>query len=184
MKIIDHDFGKFNDINHLNPRFIAGRTKQKIIIDVLTSSDVCRRAATALEQEVRRLFPSLTKHDCGCNSNASREMKGPFNAYRGVIDVVHVIEHIMIDLMCSLTDLTICSGITCHYWNPPNRFDIFVESPNQKVSLFAAHFATSLVREIIKTRQANPAFSLLLEKIKQNKPENGKIDLSKALQLF
>jgi hypothetical protein len=184
MKIIDHDFGKFEDINHLNPRFIAGRTKQKITIDVQTSTEVCQRAAVVLEQEVRRLFPALCKHDCGTNVDAALEMKGPFNKFRGVIDIVHVIEHIMIDLMCTLTDLKICSGITCHYWCPPNRFDIFVESTNPKISLFAAYFATSLVREIVATQRADPKFSLLLEKITHLKPENGQIDPTQALHLM
>lgn len=167
MKIIEHDFGIFPEIEPLNQRFIHGRTKQKITIDVISSVDVYRKAFIVLEQEVQRLFPALSMHDCGTNTPGLQETKGPFNAFHGVIDVVHIIEHIMIDLMCNLADLKICSGITCHHWQPLNRYDIFVESIDQKMSLFAAYFATSLVREILATQHVNVKFSILLEKIKQ-----------------
>ena len=171
MKIIDKDFGRFQDVEHLNKRFIHGRTKQKITIDVVSPEEDYKEAYDILEQEVQKLFPALQKHDCGTNTEEHHEVKGPFNKFQGVIDIVHVIEHIMIDLLCTLTDMKMCSGITCRYWKPSNRYDIFVESTNQKVSSFAAYFATTFVREIIAKKRASPQFSVLLEQIKQSRPE-------------
>lgn len=165
MRIISHTFGKFPEIEHLNPQFIPGRTKQKITIDVYSSAEKFKAIYHKLNEEVHQLFPTILRHDCGKPANNVRR-KGPFHPYQGVIDVIHVIEHIMIDMMCHITDLTICSGITCHWWEPNNRFDIFVESTDQKASRFAAYYATSLVKDMLKNNQIDEKFHVLLNDMK------------------
>lgn len=185
MKIVDKQFGLFPEIEHLNNRFIFGQTKQKITIDVYSSLERYKSNFPTIVKEVKSLFPSIIKHDCGMNTHSKYEIHkgnvGPLHHFRDTIDVIHIIEHIMIDMLCSISNMVICSGITCHYWEPRNRYDIFVESNNQRNSLFAAYFATTLIKEILYTRTINPGFDHLLAKI--NRLSNTNNSLSSVLEL-
>ena len=103
MKLIHSEFGKFPDVEKLNKRFVPNRFKQKLTIDTLSPSENYRRAYPVLMNELYRLFPSLTKHDCSYRNDTqvghpTQSALEPLTEYHGVIDILHVVEHIMIEL--------------------------------------------------------------------------------------
>jgi len=56
-----------------------------------------------------------------------------------------------------------CSGLTCGWKNPDNRFDLFVECLDARVGLFAAQFAVHAVRKIMTKKLISPRYKQVLE---------------------
>ncbi|MDZ7261960.1 MAG: hypothetical protein ONB05_07640 [candidate division KSB1 bacterium] len=162
MRIVQTEYGEFPEISHLNKRFVPGRKKQKITLDVLSSRERYQQVYPKILDQFNEFFPSLRHHDC-CYQGSSPEKRGysfngPFKQFSGIIDVVHIIEHVVIDLQCSISRMPICSGITCHYWEPANRFDIFVECIDENVGLFSGLLAVDMIKTLLDKERLDPNY--------------------------
>ncbi|MBN1351384.1 hypothetical protein JXJ21_18345 [candidate division KSB1 bacterium] len=167
MRIINAEFGTFSEVEHLNNRFIKNRTKQKLTIDAISPRNKFQVAYQILIRELRRFFPTIEKHDCSLDDasylmHKGKTKSGPLHNFHDIIDVLHVIEHIMIELQCSVSLMPICSGITCQYFEPRTRYDIFVEAVQKNVAAFSGYFAVNLVKSIIKHGKLQPKFQNML----------------------
>jgi hypothetical protein len=146
MVVIDFQYNKFTEINHLNKNFIPGVNKLKLTIDVVSSSNVYENAYPIVASQFKTMFPNLKKHLC-CYEKMSQGFED--RTEEKIIDTIHFIEHVIIDIQCSVSKMKICSGITCNYYQPRNRYDIFVECIDERVGFFAAQFTTDIVQRLL-----------------------------------
>jgi len=154
MVVIESQYAQFQEIDHLNTNFIPGIHKMRLTIDTISSEDNYRRAYPAIVKQFVHLFPRLKQHSC-CYSKIGQSdlIHGDsipmIHEGNCILDIIHIVEHVIIDLQCSLSGMKMCSGITCNYKEPRTRYDIFVECIDQKVGLSAALTAVEMVQKIL-----------------------------------
>jgi|GEM_PF-2432384 len=154
MVVIESQYALFQEVNHLNKNFIPGINKMRLTIDTISSDENYQRAYPAIVKQFVQLFPRLKKHSCcyskiGQSDFTNEQLVPIVHEENYALDIIHIIEHVIIDLQCSLSGMKICSGITCNYKEPRNRFDIFVECIDQKIGLNAALSAIEMVQRIL-----------------------------------
>jgi hypothetical protein len=77
--------------------------------------------------------------------------------------MAHLMEHMIIDLQSNITGMDSCSGITCGYKNPPNRFDMFVECKDQTVGLFSVLFTTDVFARLLERGNITRRYHYLID---------------------
>jgi hypothetical protein len=169
LKIIDAEIGSFAELDRLNPRFIADSLRMKLCIATTEPDGYYLENFPHLLFRLMEAFPNLRRHDCG----AGNEMSGfrdveithhllPFNIVGGVIDTPHLLEHLIIELQCSLARMPVCSGITCGLWEPENRFDVFVECESESMAAFAGRLGVKIVNEVLRRGSVSPVLENLV----------------------
>ena len=151
MIVIDYAYGKFSEVNHLNSNFRPGINKIKMTIDVISPREVYRKIYPIAIRQFHDLFPNLRNHDC-CQEKASgvEECADLTNGTQNyALNILHLMEHVIIDIQCTITKMKKCSGITCNYHKPPNRFDIFVECIDKKIGYASASKVSELVQQLL-----------------------------------
>ncbi len=187
MKIIEIEWGEFPQVDHLNPKFIPGSTRLKATLEI-SFNDLERGELKNHIQELTQLFPSFSKHRCANEHGLSTSFqpKPGLQQVDKATDVAHLIEHMVIDLQCSLSRMRSCSGITCAYWSPENRYDLFVECASPKVGIFALRFAKEIVEEILAEDKFGPKYKKILQLarfIQKNTPISNDVgELSSSLR--
>jgi hypothetical protein len=147
MIIVDIDYKHFSEVNHLNKNFIPGVNKLKLTIDAISSSRIYQQCYPIIAAQFNVLFPNLKKHLC-CYEKLNNDFikKAQQNdTMDSITDIIHLIEHVIIDIQCSVSKMKICSGITCNYYEPRNRYDIFVECIDDQIGYYGAQLAIELV---------------------------------------
>jgi len=159
MQVVDTKYGLFPEVNHLNSRFVPNRPRLKLTVDMLYPEEHYVESFPYLAQKLVELFPTLRHHRC-CEEDSPPACgeQVPIRTTGQAIDVVHLIEHVIIDLQCRITSMDMCSGITCHYWSPGNRYDIFVECVDEKVGLFSARLAVDLVGSCLRRKSVDEEY--------------------------
>ena len=118
--------------------------------------------------QLAELFPRISQHTC-CTEYESaplylEEEEGVSIKRVGeTADVAHLIEHLIVDMQISLGGMRRCSGLTCGWKDPENRFDLFVECVDARVGLFAAQFAVYLVTQIMARKKLSQRNELVLK---------------------
>jgi len=164
MKIIEMKWGKFPKVDHLNPKFIPGSMRLKATLEI-SPDGLGKRELKNYIQELNQLFPSFKRHRCENEHGltTSFQPKPGLKQVDEATDIAHLIEHMVIDLQCSLGQMRSCSGITCAYWNPENRYDLFVECRDREVGVFALKIASEIVDEIVTEGKFSPKFKKILQ---------------------
>lgn len=115
-------------------------------------------------------FPTLADHRC-CGANSLRESLFGGGRRRGCsvtdrdpgVDAAHLLEHLIIDIQHYVGRMRICSGVTCAYHDPPDRYDIFVECPEEKVGLLSASIAVGVLVDLMTGQDVNPHYRRIME---------------------
>jgi hypothetical protein len=81
----------------------------------------------------------------------------PIKIVGDVIDTAHILEHLIIELQCSLAKMPMCSGVTCRLWEPENRFDVFVECDNASMGNFAGRLGVKIINDVINHGNLSPS---------------------------
>jgi len=164
VKIIEIKWGKFPQVDHLNSDFIPGSKRLKATLEI-TFNGLGRRNLGDCIRELAELFPSLTRHRCENEHGLSTSFrpKPGLKMVDMATDIVHLIEHMVIDLQCTLGGMRSCSGITCAYWSPENRYDLFVECTDRKVGVFALMLAGEIVEKILTDGRLDPKYKKILK---------------------
>jgi len=69
-----------------------------------------------------------------------------------------MLEHIIIDFQHEIAAMSICSGVTCGYESPRNRYDVFIESPGRRVSRLCITLACELMNGLLRGQQPDPLY--------------------------
>lgn len=154
MIVVDIQYNAFSEVNHLNQNFIPGVNKLKLTIDAISSTKVYQDTYHIIAAQCSQLFPNLRNHLC-CYEKLDKELTNHNHenkeSHDYVTDIIHLIEHVIIDVQCSISKMKICSGITCNYYEPRNRYDIFVECIDEQVGYYAAQLAIELICRILNS---------------------------------
>jgi hypothetical protein len=167
LDIREISYGEFREISDLNPRFRSGSRKVRIVLDVHSP----RPGTDGLDLAgvfgtLSRLLPSLERHQCG--EHLFSDLKSGKRTASGerleqLTDLAHMMEHVVIDLQSKITGMTLCSGITCGYKEPENRFDLFVECEDKKVGVFSALFAADLLDRLLSKKGISKRYYALVD---------------------
>ena len=155
------EFGLFAEISPLNPRFIAGHERLKLTLEVRLPEIATAVPPAAFVKALEDLFPGLALHRC-CGENRIHEtlfMQEPDD----IVDIAHLLEHLIIDFQHAIADMSACSGITCGYESPRCRYDIFVESPARKVSELCVAVASALMNELLRGRAPDSMYARVVK---------------------
>jgi len=164
------EFGLFDEITALNPRFIAGHERLKLTMEVRLPAFATAIPTAGFVQSLEQLFPGLALHRC-CGENKLHEtLFNPLiendrhsdDAVRqpdDFVDVAHLFEHLVIDFQHAIANMGACSGITCGYETPRSRYDIFVESPARGVSELCVGMAWVLMNELMRGRTPDAVYA-------------------------
>jgi len=137
-------------IGMLNHNFDPDRRHLVVTLDVEGYVSPPANDFHTIYHALSDLLPTLSQHRC-CEEWENtplflNEDEGvSLKWVNEVADVAHLVEHVIVDLQCAITDMTKCSGITCGHKDPENRFDLFIECDDPTVGAFSAHFANYLV---------------------------------------
>jgi hypothetical protein len=78
-------------------------------------------------------------------------------------DFPHLLEHLIADLQCTLTGINGTSAAICGWKNPGQRFDLFIESDDSRIGVFAACFGANLVNNFLAGRPGEDDYGLILQ---------------------
>lgn len=157
MKIIAISHGKFTDISYLHRNFQNGVKRLRITVEVNRSFKKNGHFSFVFNQ-LLTIMPSLARHKC-CENwigpwPAPKLSSGiPIKKVGDSTDFAHLVEHVIIDLMCNVGQMSLCSGITCGYQSPQNRFDLFIECPDKRIGVFSANLAVYLLDNLLSGRK-------------------------------
>jgi hypothetical protein len=165
LDIREISYGEFREISDLNPRFRSGSQKVRIVLDVHSPQTEGVDLPTVFGR-LRCLLPSLERHQCG--EHLFSDLKSGRKAPSGerlerLTDIAHIMEHVIIDLQSKITGVSLCSGITCGYKQPDNRFDLFVECEDKKVGVFSALFAADLLDRLLSRKGISKRYYALVD---------------------
>lgn len=156
MKLIATKHDYFPDIDAYNPRFRIGSLRLKLTIDTLSPRKFYLNRFPALLFDVLDLFPRIKHHRCAHGKSESRfrdyntgHWMAPIRIIGDVIDTVHLLEHVILELNCQIGGMEICSGLTCNYWEPENRYDVFIECDDFALGIFSTNFGLKLFHQLL-----------------------------------
>ncbi len=167
LDIKEISYGEFREISDLNPRFRAGSRKVKVVLEVHAPEvDAGQADLSSVFAGLNHLLPSLERHQCGENlfDDLKSGKKGSFGEQlERITDIAHIMEHVIIDLQSKITGMNTCSGITCGYKEPNNRFDLFVECKDKRVGVLSAFFAADLLKRLLSGRGVSRRYFALID---------------------
>jgi len=155
------EFGFFPEITPLNPRFVAGHRRLKLTLDIETLAGPSGLAA-GMWEALRAAFPLLSRHRCGDHRTeetfaAGGHIRTPSRT--DDVEIAHLLEHLVIDCQHEIAGMKSCSGVTCAYKIPRNRFDLFIESPGPDVSRLCVALAMALLNDLARGAPADPVYA-------------------------
>ncbi|HEY3175466.1 MAG TPA: hypothetical protein VGK94_06855 [Candidatus Polarisedimenticolia bacterium] len=169
MALIGLTFGTFPEVTALNKRFVPGQRRLKLTLDVHLGAGTAHASPSSLIEGLERICPSLSRHVC-CGDNRIQETffdagRRPSCAMREVddtVDTAHLLEHLIIDFQHGIADMRVCSGVTCGYRAPEHRYDLFVESPDERVSRLGVALAMDLMNGLLRGVPADPLYAKIV----------------------
>jgi len=168
MKILAIAYGHFPKVFKLYSRFQPDVGHLKVVLDDVPSDGFDQADFVATYRQLATFFPSITEHSC-CEEWESaplfiREEQGVSIKRVGEsADVAHLIEHVIVDMQVNIGGMQRCSGLTCGWRDPENRFDLFVECIDSRIGLFAAQFAVYLVSRMLSKRKLSGRYKFVLQ---------------------
>ncbi len=155
LEVLEIAHGEYPHVVSLNRDFRQGTKKLKLTLRIADPRGLPR--ARDLMETLGEFLPSLSYHRC-CGSNSLQETffergRRLRCAVEGVdegVDIAHLIEHVIIDVQHYVGRMRICSGVTCAYADPNDRYDVFVESPEESVGRASAVLALNLVGDLLE----------------------------------
>lgn len=165
ISILSMDHGLFPEIAPLNPALSATRDKLKITLDI--SDDLAGRLVQADRSFRSRLLdvcPTLNRHACRGDNGVTPLDPDVLGEICGLkraddpVDVAHLLEHMVIDLVVEISGISRCSGVTCGLHEPTNRFHVYVECEDDSVGRIAVQVAVEALIKLLEAKEGPERF--------------------------
>jgi hypothetical protein len=155
-------------VTRLNPSFRPGVPRLRLTLSIAAGGR--RTPVAAFLESMSAFLPSLSLHRC-CGNNDLQESFFQREQRKGCavgdaddgVDLAHLLEHVLIDLLHHVGRLKRCSGVTCAWTSPKDRFDVFVESDEEKLGRACAGIGLDLVVDLMEGRALDSRYKCLLE---------------------
>jgi hypothetical protein len=155
MRILEIQFGQFAEVDPFNPRFVHGSSRLRIVLE-MDGWESPHSPVALLTDRLVVLFPTLKEHKCNWeylsmegSSPEESTLQIGIQEFGGYEDIAHLVEHLVIDLQHSVAGMRLCSGVTCCYQDSRDRYDIFVESEDERTGRFAAFLAVEVMNRFL-----------------------------------
>jgi len=156
IRFLSMEHGPHPEVQHLNDRFLPGSEKLKTTLDVLGGEGSSDGIPAAAVPRLLEVFPGLTRHRC-CGGNDLHSTLFHRRSRSGCAlpptnhgtDLCHLLEHLAMEMVAAVTGARRCSGLTCGYRTPPNRFDLFLECPDPRVGAVALSCAAQILHSLL-----------------------------------
>ena len=167
MQIVSLSFGRFQELSDLDIFFRHSFLRLKLVLDISVPENT-EFDFDKIHKDISDFFPNLQKHKCWTNllggSISNRERKDlPFQRVGGITDLAHLVEHMIIDLQATVGQMESCSGLTCGYQDPANRFDLFIECKDRRVATFSSNLAVKMMKELLWDKNLSFEYSKLIQ---------------------
>jgi len=168
VQIKEISYGEFPEIFGLNKRFKPGGKKLKVVLDIFLPKKRDKVDFSLVYRKLLKLLPTLEKHKCGEDlfQNLQSHTEIFSEKTEEITHIAHLIEHMIIDLQSNITKMDSCSGITCGYINPENRFDLFIECKDEEVGKFSTFFAVDLMEKLLSGKNLAKKNFRMIELVK------------------
>ncbi|HEU4402915.1 MAG TPA: hypothetical protein VFT43_12500 [Candidatus Polarisedimenticolia bacterium] len=138
IRIVRVQYGPFPAAATLNVKMAPDRPLLYSTLEICWKAPDPTAAVSHLEQALLRFSSTFGKHECrgprvyhvllgGDGHHPVHPVAPPFE---GALALAHIIEHAVIDFLCTVTDEKRCSGVTAALRDPPCRFDLMIECPD------------------------------------------------------
>ena len=152
-------FGRFAEIESLNPAFSRDSRKLRVTVDTET---VPRVPDQQLFERLAATFPGLRRHQCRAREERakrpSRDAGILLLESDSSANQAHLLEHLMLEMLGALDSLTRLSGVTCAYESPPERNDVFVECSDPESGGLAALLAVEAMNAALSAEPLAPLY--------------------------
>ncbi|MCZ6688809.1 MAG: hypothetical protein O7H41_04315 [Planctomycetota bacterium] len=169
IRILEARYGTFPEVDELNRDFIAGSRRLKLQIEVHEGIRYTESDPAVLLEQLSESLPGLDEHRCCGNSEIGstffRNGDGDGStegARLASANLAHLLEHVVLDLQYRIAGATRCSAVTCGYWEPPSRYDLFVESSNALCAGTSARLGVALMNDHLAGHPAIPLYGLAI----------------------
>ena len=167
LSLLELTHGTFPRIQPLNPAFRPSSRKLKLTLRIRGGPSL--PPAREFIAPLSEILPSLSEHSC-CGANTLRESffhdgarpRCDMPETDNGVDLAHLVEHAIIDILHFIARMRICSGVTCAYTEPPDHYDVFVESPGETVGRTSAVIAVNLVSDLLEGFPPDPAYRCVM----------------------
>ena len=162
IRIAGSEVGLFPQSLALNPRFRPEVQRIKLTVEIEWEPSEGCKALGRLEKSLAALSPTLLQHECYGQAGYrilrgldGRQREADVEATRIELPlaVAHLLEHLMIDMVATLTGESLISGATGARWDSPHRFDIIVECPDVAVAPLVARLSVSWMQAMLAGRE-------------------------------
>lgn len=176
--IVRTEYGLFPEAASMNPRIDAQARLLRATLDLHWDEPSPRQVIVRLEECLARFSPSFCLHECRgprpyhVFTNETRQPPDAVppvvsgaperNGFRAGLALAHLLEHIAIDCLCSVTGQPRCSGVTGELRRQPGRFHVLIEAPDSAVGRFCLALAVLTLTEAIEDRPPGPEERALL----------------------
>lgn len=158
IEVVRVDFGAYPSASRLNHKIPKDSPLLHATLDIRWDVRDPAVAVQRFEWALADFSPSFKSHECrgpeayhvvpgaGEDGSGAGAAPQPFDAG---LALAHLIEHVMIDFACAMTDQKRCSGITAAHRTIPGRYDLLVESPDREVGACCLGLALSVVASAV-----------------------------------
>ena len=162
IRIASSEVGLFPESLTLNRRFRPDVQRIKLAVEIEWEPFGRSKALGRLEESLVALSPTLRQHECFGQSGyrilrgldgRRREADVEVTGIELPLAVAHLLEHLMIDMVATLTGESLISGATGARWDSRQRFDIFVECPDVAVAPLVVRLSVSWMKAMLAGRE-------------------------------
>lgn len=158
-------FDRFPIAAALNPRIRAARPLLRVALRIQWDDGDPSAALGQVEKGLLSFSPDFRRHTCrgpdgyalfaGNGRGRTRSAMAPA-AFEGSLALAHLIEHMVIEFECRVSDLRVCSGVTGALRRTPGLYHLFVETPEPGVGRFCLALALRTIRAQLEGRLPGP----------------------------
>lgn len=157
IRILRTEFGRFPHILPLNPELRPGTPSLRVTLEVEWAPPDAIPLLRRYQEELSELLPELGRHRCrgpahyhfarmGSRGNGA----GYPNGVEPALALVHLAEHLAIDVIAYVTEVDSISGITAALESSETRFELFVECPASAIAPLAVYQAFSWLAILLR----------------------------------
>jgi hypothetical protein len=163
IRVVTVQFGPLSRARLLNPKFVDDGPILRATLDIVWEPADPPSALAGLEGTLLAFLPRFARHECRgaewyhvFRRSRRRAPEAPARRVECPLALAHLIEHAIIEFICTICDMPRCSGATAARFSPPGRFDVLVECADPSVGRCCLALATAWLTLAVQGQALGP----------------------------